>query len=223
MQGTSMGEPEGTGGAQRREYFRTRIRLSLLIPTHLPSAVPREGVPFLAPTAHGTDYRILRVRDLSAGGCCCETTDDWPEVATRLTGYLYLDDARGPLELDLLVVRRDEPGSWTDSDEDEPRGNPETGSAPEARGSGRDEDSRGSDRSIAGDRSRKSGRVIDGHFRERAKSGDDDGSDEVGGSAGELIGRVAFQFLELRESKRQRILRALFREYRRQRRPTPKS
>jgi c-di-GMP-binding flagellar brake protein YcgR len=138
-----MGEPGGTSSSQRREYFRARIRLSLLIPTQ---RQPRllEGVPYLPPTKSGTDYRILRVRDLSGGGCCCEATDDWPAVGSRLTGYLYLDDGRGPLDLDLLVLRRQ-----------------------------------------------------------------DDEAEES------EVALVAFRFLEMRESKRQRILRVLFREYRR--------
>lgn len=137
-----MASSGDTERAQRRDYFRARIGLSLLVPTQ---HAPREGVPFQPPTDSGADYRILRVRDLSGGGCCCETTDPWPAVGSRWTGYLYLDDARGPLELDLLALRRQEP-------DDDP------------------------------------------------------------------VGLVAFRFLEMRESKRQRILRALFREYRRQRR-----
>jgi c-di-GMP-binding flagellar brake protein YcgR len=137
-----MASPGDTERAQRRDYFRARIGLSLLVPTQ---RAPREGVPYQPPTGSGADYRILRVRDLSGGGCCCETTDPWPPVGSRWTGYLYLDDARGPLELDLLVLRRQE-------SDDEP------------------------------------------------------------------VALVAFRFLEMRESKRQRVLRALFREYRRQRR-----
>jgi c-di-GMP-binding flagellar brake protein YcgR len=137
-----MANREDTERAQRRDYFRARIGLSLLVPTQR-SRQPREGVPYQPPTDSAADYRILRVRDLSGGGCCCETTDPWPPVGSRWTGYLYLDDARGPLELDLLALRRQ------DLDD-------------------------------------------------------------------ELVALVAFRFLEMRESKRQRILRALFREYRRQ-------
>jgi len=139
-----MVDPGEMQRVQRRDYFRARIGLSLLVPTQRPPR-PRDGVPYQPPTDSGADYRILRVRDLSGGGCCCETTSAWPSVGTRWTGYLYLDDGRGPLELDLLAVRREEP-------DDEP------------------------------------------------------------------TALVAFRFLEMRESKRQRIMRALFREYRRQRR-----
>ena len=127
-----MANREDTERAQRRDYFRARIGLSLLVPTQR-SRQPREGVPYQPPTDSAADYRILRVRDLSGGGCCCETTDPWPPVGSRWTGYLYLDDARGRQDLD-----------------------------------------------------------------------------------DELVALVAFRFLEMRESKRQRILRALFREYRRQ-------
>lgn len=149
-------------------------------------------MPYLPPIGSGTDYRILRVRDLSAGGCCCETTDDWPGVGSHLTGYLYLDDARGPLELDLLVLRRQ-----TSELESRP---------PES------DVTLGSD----GDDSSECS-------REEAETGPETGS-EVGSETGsETVTLVAFRFLEMRESKRQRIMRALFREFRRERRQSDPS
>jgi c-di-GMP-binding flagellar brake protein YcgR len=130
---------------QRREYFRSEIGLSLLVTVRPPAARPRSGVPFLPPRDDGSDYRILRVRDLSASGCRCEVFGDAFPIGAEMTGFLYLDDDRGPLELELHVIRREE----------------------------RDE----------GDRA--------------------------------LVG---FRFLGMREAKRRRIMKALFREYRRQRR-----
>jgi c-di-GMP-binding flagellar brake protein YcgR len=128
---------------QRREYFRMAVRLSMLVPTVQSRSVPAQGVPYLPPLGDGSDFRLLQIEDLSAGGCRARVPVDWPPVGSRLPGYLYLDDERGPLEVELLVVRRE------DEDTDEPV--------------------------------------------------------------------EAFSFLRLRERNRQRILRRLFREYRRER------
>lgn len=185
-----MGQPGETTSAQRREYFRARIGLSLLIPTQPRARThPREGVPYLPPTASGVDYRILRVRDLSGGGCCCETTDDWPQVGSHLTGYLYLGDTRGPLELDLLVLRRQEGGPAADFEV-------------------RLADARGP--------AEPAGNLADSQPEPLCTRDDEDATDET-------ITLVAFRFLEMRESRRQRILRALFREFRRRRRQSSES
>ncbi|MEZ4654644.1 MAG: PilZ domain-containing protein [Candidatus Eisenbacteria bacterium] len=102
-----MEESKQGRGKQRREYFRSPIGLCMMVPVSpRPRIGPRDGVPFLPPAGDGADYRMLRLHDLSGGGCCCEVDDDWPGLRTEHTGYLYLDDGRGPLELDLLVVRR---------------------------------------------------------------------------------------------------------------------
>lgn len=128
---------------QRREFFRMAVRLSMLVPTVQTAKVPARGVPYLPPLGDGSDFRLLQIEDLGAGGCRARVPVDWPPVGSRLPGYLYLDDDRGPLEVDLLVVRRE------DEDTDDPC--------------------------------------------------------------------AAFAFIRLRDRHRQRILRRLFREYRRQR------
>lgn len=119
------------------------VRLSMLVPTVQTRKTPDQGVPYLPPLGDGSDFRLLQVEDLSAGGCRAHVPEEWPPVGSRLPGYLYLGDERGPLEVDLLVTRRD------DDDTDHPV--------------------------------------------------------------------AAFTFLNLRERNRQRILRRLFREYRRER------
>jgi c-di-GMP-binding flagellar brake protein YcgR len=97
-----------------------------------------------------------------------------------MTGYLYLDDDRAPLQLELHVIRRE-------ADEEEAN-EVESG----------EED--------AGDENRNE--------EENAGAGNvDEAGDPDPGRA-----VVGFQFLGMRESKRRRIMKALFREYRRQRR-----
>lgn len=129
---------------QRREHFRMAVAFPMLV--SLPNSgwrgLPRAGVPYLPPQIDGPDYRILRLRDMSGGGCRCVGAEVWMEPGTVVTGFVYLGDGAGPLAVKLLVVRT----------------------------------------------------FGNGRGRE-----------------------VAFQFVEMKERRRERILRALFREYRRQR------
>ncbi|MCC7144067.1 MAG: PilZ domain-containing protein [Candidatus Eisenbacteria bacterium] len=133
---------------QRREFFRMRIHLPLLVAA--PGApFDRElgkAIPYLSPREPAGEYRLLRLSDLSGGGCLANGWEPWLTPGTVHVGYLYIDDGGGPLPLRLLVVRADE---------------------------------------------------------ER--------------------GETAFHFVEMRERRRERVLRALYREYRRQRANRPET
>ena len=106
--------PESQERVQRREFFRMRIGLPLLVASR-PSEASRSvrlGASYLPPAVSGADYRMFRSLDLSGGGCLVDGCEEWLEPGSVHPGFLYLDDGGGPLPLSLLVIR-------SDGDEDE--------------------------------------------------------------------------------------------------------
>ncbi len=101
--------PESQERVQRREFFRMRIGLPLLVASR-PSEASRSvrlGASYLPPAASGADYRMFRSLDLSGGGCLVDGGEEWLEPGSVHPGFLYLDDGGGPLTLSLLVIRSD--------------------------------------------------------------------------------------------------------------------
>lgn len=133
----------GKRSRNRREFFRSDLDLPLLLvtPDEPGPGAAESGISSRRPDLSQAEMRILRVRNLSGGGCCCIALGDRVPGDRIHTAHLYLEDGEPALALQVQVVRATSsaPGSW----------------------------------------------------------------------------EIAFCFLRLRERSRQRIMRALFREYRR--------
>lgn len=100
-------DPASQDRVQRREFFRMRLGLPLLVAARAsePARDLNLGVSYFPAVERGADYRMFRSLDLSGGGCLVEGTEEWLKPAGVHSGYLYLDDGGGPLPLSLLVIR----------------------------------------------------------------------------------------------------------------------
>ena len=100
-------DPRTQERVQRREFFRMKLALPLLVPR----AAGRDllglslgAMPVLSQVG-GADYRLFRTIDLSGGGCLLQGAEGWMSPGNEHRAYLYLGDGAGPMPLDLVVIR----------------------------------------------------------------------------------------------------------------------
>lgn len=100
-------DPLSKDRVQRREFFRMRLSLPLLVPRVKSRDLLGLSLGSLPLLAEGTaaDYRLFRSIDLSGGGCLLEGVEPWLSAGTEHRGYLYVGDDGGPLPLELIVIR----------------------------------------------------------------------------------------------------------------------
>lgn len=100
-------DPSSRDRVQRREFFRMRLSLPLLVPRakHRDLLGLSLGALPVLTELSGADYRLFRSIDLSGGGCLLEGVEPWLRAGSEHRGYLYVGDDGGPLPLELIVIR----------------------------------------------------------------------------------------------------------------------